>query len=157
MPNGVSIFVSVNSSAAPLALPNPLTGTAATLTSSETGAFSPVTATTTTVSAVSSRFRWSTAPASAVWEVTAANPLVTQTYSFGYFAVATASPATNSPAVGTGTVNLSYAPVPPAFTAAAGAVASATLPIPRFIDTSTATERNFRHDMSYEPVVSVRD
>jgi hypothetical protein len=34
---------------------------------------------------------------------------------------------------------MSYAPVPPAFTAAAGAIASSSLPIPRFIDTSTAT------------------
>jgi hypothetical protein len=135
VPNGVSIFVSVNSSGFS-ATANPLTGTAATLTSSETGAFSPVSATTTSFGGV-----WQVplvnGSGTAVWEVTAANPLISQTYSFGYFAVATPSPATNSPAVGTGTVNLSYAPTPPAFTAAAGAVAS-TGPIPRFIDTSTA-------------------
>jgi hypothetical protein len=80
-----------------------------------------------------------TGSGAAIWEVTSANPLVTQSYSFQYFLVATPSPQTNSPAVGTGTVNLSYAPTPPSFTAAAGATASASLPIPRFIDTSTAT------------------
>src|SRR5205807_684440 len=109
--------------------------TSATLTSSETGAFSPVIATTSQFGGIF-QVPIVNGTGSAVWEVTAANPLVSQTYNFGYFAVATASPATNSPAVGTGTVNLSYAPVPPAFTAAAGAVASASLPIPRFIDTS---------------------
>jgi hypothetical protein len=136
VPNGVSIFVSVNNSGF-TGGSNALTGTAATLTSSETGPFSPVSATTTSLGGV-----WQVplvnGSGSAVWEVLSANPLITQTYSFGYFASATPSPATNSPAVGTGTVNLSYAPVPPAFTAAAGAVASATLTIPRFVDTSTA-------------------
>jgi len=137
IPNGVSIFVSVNNSAFSSSA-NPLTGTSATMTSSETGAFSPVTATTSQFGGIF-QVPLVNGSGSVVWEVTAANPLVSQTYSFGYFAVATPSPATNSPAIGTGTVNLSYAPVPPAFTAAAGAVASATLPIPRFIDTSTAT------------------
>jgi hypothetical protein len=137
IPNGVSIFVSVNNNTFSSSA-NPLTGTSATMTSSETGAFSPVTATTSQFGGIF-QVPLVNGSGSVVWEVTAANPLVSQTYSFGYFAVATPSPATNSPAIGTGTVNLSYAPVPPAFTAAAGAVASATLPIPRFIDTSTAT------------------
>jgi hypothetical protein len=136
VPNGVSIFVSVNNTVFN-ASASPINGTSAALTSSETGAFSQVTATTTGLGGV-----WQVplvnGSGTAVWEVTAANPLVNQTYSFGYFAVATPSPATNSPAVGTGTVNLSYAPTPPVFTAAAGAVASSSLPIPRFIDTSTA-------------------
>jgi len=137
VPNGVSIFVSVTN-ASFAATANPLTGTAAQLTSSETGAFSPVTQTTSSFGGIF-QVPLVNGSGSAIWEVTAGNPLVSQTYSFGYFAVATPSPATNSPAVGTGTVNMSYAPVPPAFTAAAGAVASATLTIPRFIDTSTAT------------------
>jgi hypothetical protein len=138
IPNGVSIFVSVsNTSFSSTA--QPLNGTSATLTSSETGSFSPVTATTTGAFGPIFQIPLVNGAGSAIWEVTAANPLVSSTYSFEYFAVATPSPATNSPAVGTGTVNLSYAPVPPAFTAAAGAVASSTLTIPRFIDTSTAT------------------
>jgi len=137
IPNGINIFVSV-SNVGFSASANPLTATAATLTSSESGAFSAVTATTGSFGGV-----WQVplvnGSGTAVWEVTAANPLVNQTYSFGYFASATASPATNSPAIGTGTVNMSYAPTPPNFTAAAGAVASSSLPIPRFIDTSTAS------------------
>jgi hypothetical protein len=139
VPNGVSIFVSTNtpgfSSTA-----SPTSATAAFMTSSETGAYSPVTATTTLGSGVSIfQVPLVNGSGQAIWEVTAAHPLVNQTYSFLYYAVATASPATNSPAVGTGTVNMSYAPVPPVFAAAAGAVASASLPIPRFIDTSTAS------------------
>jgi len=139
VPNGISIFVSVNNVGF-AANAGPVTGTAAFLTSSETGAFSPVTATTTSFGVGGA---WQVplvnGSGTAIWEVTQANPLVLQTYSFGYFAVATASPATNSPAVGTGTVNLSYAPTPPSFTAATGAVASSSLAIPRFIDTSTAS------------------
>jgi hypothetical protein len=133
VPNGVSIFVSVSNTGFATTA-NPVAGTAATLTSSETGAFSPVSATTGSI--------WQVpivnGSGTAIWEVTAANPLVNQTYSFLYYALATASPATNSPAVGTGTVNMSYAPIPPSFAASAGATASSTLPIPRFIDTSTA-------------------
>jgi hypothetical protein len=53
------------------------------------------------------------------------------------FAQYVASPSTNvPPAPATMTVNLSYAPTPPSFTAASGAVASSTLGIPRFADTS---------------------
>jgi hypothetical protein len=135
VPNGVSIFVSVNNTVFSSSV-SPVAGTSATLTSSESGTFSQVSATTSSFGGI-----WQVplvnGSGTAVWEVTAANPLVSQTYSFGYFAVATASPATNSPAVGTGTINMSYAPTPPNFTAAAGAVASSG-PIPRFIDTSTA-------------------
>jgi hypothetical protein len=60
---------------------------------------------------------------------------------FGVALSYTASPSTNSPAPGTMTVNLSYAPTPSqgAFTAAAGGAPSGTLGIPRFADTSTAT------------------
>jgi hypothetical protein len=134
VPNGVSIFVSTSTPGASTTA-SPVGATAAFLTSSETGAYSPVTAT----SGAFFQIPLVNGSGQAVWEVTAAHPLVNQTYSFTYVTVATASPATNSPAVGTGTVNLSYAPVPPVFAAAAGAVASASLPIPRFIDTSTAT------------------
>jgi hypothetical protein len=137
IPNGVSLFVSVNNTTFSSSA-NPVSGTSATLTSSETGSFSPVTASTTQFGGIF-QIPLVNGSGQAIWEVTAANPLVSQTYSFNYFAVATPSPQTNSPAVGTGTVNLSYAPVPPSFAAAAGAVASSSLPIPRFIDTSTAT------------------
>lgn len=151
IPNGISIFVSVNNTINQTATTSPTTGTFATLTSSETGGFSPVSPTSTTTIASPAINVGGTiggvfqipivnGTGSAVWEVLAANPLASQTFSFGYYVIASPSPSTNSPAVGTGTVNMSYAPVPPvAFTAAAGGVASATLTIPRFIDTSVAT------------------
>jgi len=140
VPNGVSIWVSVSNFGFNAAS-SPVNGTNAQLTSGgEMGAFTPVTAVSTGLGA-GGLFQVPIVNGSGtvVWEVTAANPLSSQTYNFAFFAAATASPQTNSPAVGTGTVNLSYAPTPPVFTAAAGAVASATLGIPRFIDTSTAT------------------
>jgi hypothetical protein len=148
VPNGVSIFVSVNNNN-PSATSSPTSGLFAQLTSSEMGAFSPVGSTTTTLGGTAPSVPFTagglyqipitSGSGMAVWEVTAANPLATQTFSFTYYAVATPSPATNSPAVGTATVNMSYAPTPTAaFTASAGAVASSSLGIPRFIDTSTA-------------------
>jgi hypothetical protein len=149
VPNGVTIFVSVNNNN-PSAISSPTSGLAAQLTSSESGAFSPVSSTTTSLGgpaispAIPSTglYQVPTTNGSgmAVWEVLAANPLASQTFSFTYYAVATASPSTNSPAVGTATVNMSYAPTPTAaFTASAGGVASSSLTIPRFIDTSTAS------------------
>jgi len=139
IPNGVSIFVSVNNNG--FASTNPVSGTAASLVTSEAGiGFTPVSATTT----IGGNSVWqvpiTNGSGEAVWEVIAANPLALQTFSFNYYVSATASPSTNSPAIGTGTVNLGYAPVPPTFTAATGATAQgAGVPIPRFVDTSTAT------------------
>jgi hypothetical protein len=76
--------------------------------------------------------------ATAVWEIIQSNPNTIETLNFGVSIRFTASPATNSPAPGTGTVNLSFAPTPPAFAATDGTRASTTLPEPRFADTSTA-------------------
>jgi len=141
VPNGVSIFVSVNNigfSGSTL----PVSGQYAVLTSSESAAITPVSGTITTFG-TGGAFQVPLVNGSgeAVWEVIAANPLLNQTYSFTYFAVATASPATNSPAVGTATVNLWYAPTAPqSFTAAVGGVAgTSAVPIPRFVDSSTAS------------------
>ncbi|MBZ5623571.1 MAG: hypothetical protein LAQ69_33335 [Acidobacteriia bacterium] len=77
--------------------------------------------------------------ATAVWEVVNTNPAAIETFNFGVWTSYSANPANNSPALGTATVNLSYAPTPPnaGFTAAQGSVASAG-PIPRFADLSTA-------------------
>jgi len=143
VPNGVSVFVTVNNTAFS-STANPLTGTSASLVASEatvdgTTGFTPVTATTTTGGGI-----WQVPIANgsgeAVWEVIAANPLANQTYTFAYYVTATASPATNSPAIGTATVNMWYAPTPPTFTAAAGGTAqNSSVPIPRFVDASTAT------------------
>jgi len=74
----------------------------------------------------------------AVWEVVNTNPNTIETFQFGVYVTYTANVPQNSPPPGTSTVNLSYAPTPPAFTASSGAVASSSLPIPRFISDSSA-------------------
>jgi hypothetical protein len=78
--------------------------------------------------------------ATAVWEVLNTNPNAIDSFKVAVYATYTANVAQNSPPAGTAQVNLSYAPTPTAaFTASAGAAASSTLTIPRFIaDTSAA-------------------
>jgi hypothetical protein len=76
--------------------------------------------------------------ATAVWEVINTNPATPENFDFGVWDTFSANPATNIPTPGTATVNMSYAPTPPAFTAAAGAAVSSSLTVPRFADTSTA-------------------
>jgi len=78
--------------------------------------------------------------AMATWEVVNTFPNLNETLSFEVWLSYTASPSTNSPAPGTMTVNLAYAPNPTSglFTATAGGTASSSLNIPRFADTSTA-------------------
>jgi len=68
------------------------------------------------------------------------NPAASESFTFGVWTTYVANQNQGIPAVGTITVNQSYAPTPgPAtFTAAAGSAASGTLSIPRFADTSTA-------------------
>jgi len=76
---------------------------------------------------------------SAVWEVVNTNPSTNETFQFAVYITYTANVAQNTPAPGTSTVNLSYAPTPPIFTASAGAAPSSTLTIPRFVsDASSA-------------------
>jgi len=77
--------------------------------------------------------------ATAVWEVVNTNPTTNESFKVGVYSTYSSNVAQNSPPPGTATVNLSFAPTPPAFTAASGAAASSTLTIPRFIaDTSAA-------------------
>jgi len=78
--------------------------------------------------------------ASAVWEVTNSLPSSPENFDFEVFLTYTANTASNVPSIGSMTVNMSYAPIPTqgAFTLAAGSVASSTLGIPRFADTSSA-------------------
>jgi len=63
----------------------------------------------------------------AVWEVVNTNPNTNENFLFGVFLSFTAATATNSPAPGIATVNLSYAP-----TATSPGAASTTVTIPRF-------------------------
>jgi len=75
----------------------------------------------------------------AVWEVLQTSTQAFETLDFAVHFVATADPGNNIPAIGTGTVSQSFAPVSPAaFTPAAGGSASSGLPIPRFVDTGVA-------------------
>ncbi|MGH9719916.1 MAG: hypothetical protein ACRD8O_06860 [Bryobacteraceae bacterium] len=76
-----------------------------------------------------------TGSGSVVWEVTDSD-LVQNSFgvlSFGVYATYTANPGANSPALGTATVNGSYAPTSSVTTA------SNSAPIPRFADTSVAS------------------
>lgn len=79
----------------------------------------------------------STGGGEAVWEVTSASPLLTESLDFAVGFGYTPSPGTNVPASGVqGTVAGSFAPAPPTLDATAAAKASATLPIPRFVDSN---------------------
>jgi len=79
--------------------------------------------------------------ATAVWEVLQAASNQVETVQFGVDFTIVGSQANNTPPAGSGTVNLSYAPTagPFTFSASAGAAASGSLPIPRFVDNSSAS------------------
>jgi hypothetical protein len=68
----------------------------------------------------------------AVWEVMNADPLIGQTYEFGIGVSYVANTSNNLPGLGSATVAGSFAPLSTVTTA------SASAPIPRFADTSTA-------------------
>jgi len=70
--------------------------------------------------------------ATAVWEVMTTQPTSIDSYTFGAFVSYVANPGANSPAIGTASVNLSYAPTSTIISA------TASDPIPRFLDTSKA-------------------
>jgi hypothetical protein len=83
--------------------------------------------------------------ASAVWEVVNTNPNALDSFKVAVYISSTANVAQNSPPAGTATVNLSFAPTPTAaFSAAAGAAASSTLTIPRFIADTGAAKNIFQ-------------
>jgi hypothetical protein len=69
---------------------------------------------------------------SAVWEVSAVNPLAIDDLRFGVAIAYTANPAANLPGLGASTINGAFAPLSTVTTASSG-------PIPRFADSSTAT------------------
>ena len=78
----------------------------------------------------------------AVWEVVATNPAQIDTLGFAVYINYTAAAATNSPAPGTISVTLSFAPTPSggAFTSTTGAAASSSLTLPRFSDSLDITK-----------------
>jgi hypothetical protein len=156
IPAGIRIFVSVTNLAANVTSPN-TSITSGTATSSfaqlvngeaspDSNGFAPLLSPTTSVNSSTTgvfELPQSGGSATAVWEVINTNPAQQETLSFGvwYQYVSGASTASNTPAPGTATANLSFAPTPPIpFSATAGATASGSLTIPRFADTSTARQ-----------------
>jgi len=152
IPAGVRLFVTTSNIVGNVPITNGATGltslTLARLVGGESGAFFPVTATDTSsyqgsLSTYAPVYEITPATGSnttsAVWEVLAADPLTSQNYDFGVFFGWTAAAATNSPAIGSGSVAGSFAPIPPIFSATDGAKAqNAAYPIPRFVDTGSA-------------------
>lgn len=125
VPAGVTLYVSIASTNT--------TGDKARLTSTESGAFSAVAASTVTgapagVAAVT----LTSGAGTAVWEVTQSDPTTFSAITFNVYASYTANPGAGSPALGTATVAGNFAPISTVTTA------SATAPIPRFVDSSTA-------------------
>jgi hypothetical protein len=132
VPSGVRIFVTVREVAA-------TGGLTARLVGSETGAFFPVTALTDTYGTIAglSSLAAAEVPISsgtgiAVWEVMSADPLVTGRLEFGVFATYSSDVANNLPvAPSQASISGSFAPISTVTTA------SATAPIPRFVDLGT--------------------
>jgi len=118
IPAGVRLYVGSTSIALPV------TPDVANLTSAETGAYAAVPAGTTELTITNGS-------TTAVWEVLESDPNSFATLYFPVYIRYTASPGTNSPALGTATVNGSYAP-----TSTVTSAVSAN--VPRFADTSTA-------------------
>jgi hypothetical protein len=101
------------------------------------GAFSGVIGTNTStetggLSAASAPISLNNGSGTAVWEVMNADPLTAQTYEFGIGVSYVANTSNNLPGLGSATVAGSFAPLSTVTTA------SASAPIPRFADTSTA-------------------
>ena len=140
VPNGVNLYVTS------VATGGTTSGTTAILITSETapengslGAPAVPTTTTSNSGAKVVALQVVNGTATAVWEILSTSPNTNETLDFEVSVNYTASPANGvPPAPSTMTVNMSYAPTPPAFTASAGGAASQTLTIPRFADTSKA-------------------
>jgi hypothetical protein len=130
IPNGVNIFVDTTSTTT--AGPDK-----AQLTSSETGAYSPVSATSGSPNGgagATAQLTVTNGSATAVWEDIQSDPNTFAQLNFGFFVTYTANPGANSPALATTTVNGSYAP-----TSTVTIASTSSVPVPRFADTSTAT------------------
>ncbi len=105
-----------------------------TLTSTEGSAFSAVAASGTTGASTFAALTATSGAAEAVYEVTAqtaASSTTVEAFSVPVLVIYTAAPGTNSPSLGTSTVQISFAPVSTVLVAAAS-------PIPRFIPSISA-------------------
>jgi hypothetical protein len=152
VPSGVSIYVSTRD--VTNAFLTPGTGASGVLVVSETASDLPAgavpaagqtgnyTAANGNAVAIAPVGLTSAGSGAAVWEVVATNPAQIDTLGFAVYINYAAAPATNSPAPGTVTVTLSFAPTPSggAFTSTTGAAASGSLTLPRFSDSLDITK-----------------
>ncbi len=123
IPAGVSLFVGTTATST--------TGPdVANLTANETGAYSAVGGSGGNP-AGSAQLTVTNGTATAVWEVLLSDPNTFAQLNFPFFATFTANPGANTPALGTTTVNGSYAPT-------STVTVAANANVPRFADTSTA-------------------
>ena len=134
IPNGVNIFVDTLSSTT--AAPD-----VAQLTATETGAFSAVSGGSSNPSQILgaghvpvAQLTVTNGSATAVWEDLFSDPNTFANLNFGFYATYTANPGANSPSLATTTVNGSFAP-----TSTVTIASTNSVPVPRFADTSTAT------------------
>jgi hypothetical protein len=136
IPNGVTLFVDTDGvfGSTSCAQGGPYTGCSDhfSLTSSETGAYSPVASTATSPNGnKATQLTVTNGTAVAVWEDLDSDPNTFASVNFGVWVQYTPSPGTNSPSLATATVNGSYAPT-------STVTAAAAINVPRFADTSTA-------------------
>ncbi|MGA2116616.1 MAG: hypothetical protein ABSH56_17895 [Bryobacteraceae bacterium] len=106
-----------------------------------TGTLVGVTATTSSVSGVSYpavQLAVTNGTAMATWEITTTSTSTVENVDIPVALLYVANPGNNLPAIGTATVNMRYAP-DAADIGATDTTASGSQPIPRFVDTSTAT------------------
>jgi hypothetical protein len=132
IPSGVTVYVGTTNSAT---IPSVVLIPSATYLYGA-GTLVGLTATTTSPSSLVA-LPVSNGTATAVWEVTATTTTALENVDIPVALLYTANPGTNTPAVGTATVNLRYAPVA-ADIGGTITSASSSQPIPRFSDTSTA-------------------
>jgi hypothetical protein len=149
IPSGVNIYVSAatnngSSTTSVVLVPSATylygTGTLVGLVPTTTTVGVPATSTTayTTTTLGLVQLPVSNGSATAVWEVTSTATSSIENVDLPIAVQYTAAPSTNSPAIGTMTVNMEYAPTA-ADIGGTITAASNSQPIPRFVDTSTAT------------------
>jgi hypothetical protein len=149
IPSGVSVYVGgVSPSVGTGATTNGSSTTTVTLIPSATylygaGTLVGVTSTTSSVYPATETFpavqlAVSGGTAIATWEITTTSTSTIENVDIPVALLYVANPGNNLPAIGTATVNLRYAP-DAADIGATDTTASSSQPIPRFVDTSTAT------------------
>jgi uncharacterized protein (TIGR03437 family) len=127
LPAGATVFVSARNVLFSGPTPSAATsGTVARLVQNETAAFAPAAVTTSLENIPVVQLNVQNGSAAAVWEALAADPSTVENFDFLVWVL----PSTTG---GSGVVNLSLAPAPPAFTSSAGGAVSMTVPVPHFI------------------------